>query len=67
MEIISIVHNCFAGVMGWLFVVTETKQRSGLYSLFHLSDLNVPLDLALNTKWALLILTHDTIISPLVL
>jgi hypothetical protein len=48
---------------GKLFVVTETKQRSGLYSLFHLPDLNVPFDLASKTKWALLVSAHDASIS----
>lgn len=53
--------------MGKLFVVTEIKQKSGLHSLFHLPHLNVPLDLASNTKWALFVSAHDTSISPLVL
>ncbi|VVC42314.1 Hypothetical protein CINCED_3A020190 [Cinara cedri] len=53
--------------MGKLFVVNETKQRSGLYSLFHLPDLNVPFDLASKTKWALLVSAHDASISPFML
>jgi len=45
-------------VMGMLLVDTETKQRLGLYSPFHLPDLNMPFDLSSKTKWALLASLH---------
>ena len=53
--------------MGKLFVDVETKQRSGLYSLFHLPDLNVPFNLASKTKWALLVSAHKISMSTLML
>lgn len=53
--------------MDRLFIVAETKQRSGLYLLLHLPDLNVPLDLASNIKWALFSSVHATRISQQVL
>lgn len=54
-------------VMDKLFVVTETKQKSGLYSLFHLPEFNVPFDLTSKTKGALFVSAHDTSVSPLML